>query len=102
MRLVILLTLMVAVAFIGTAMAVPPGKTIDYENSMGKVVFSGKTHADAGGKCMDCHPKIFQMKTNTFKMTLPHKTEENCGTCHDGEKAFSQKDTASCKKCHKK
>jgi c(7)-type cytochrome triheme protein len=102
MRLAILITLLVTIAFLGSAMAVGPGKTVEYESSMGKVTFTGKTHADAGGKCMDCHPKMFQMKQGTFKMSVPHKVGENCGECHDGEKAFSQVGADSCKKCHVK
>ena len=31
---------------------------------------------------------------------VPHKVGEACGTCHNGEKAFSVK--KDCKRCHKK
>jgi c(7)-type cytochrome triheme protein len=99
-KLAILLTLLIAVAFIGTAMAVPPGKTLDYETSMGKVTFDGKSHADAGAKCNDCHPKVFQMKKGNFKMKAPHTAGEFCGVCHNGEKSFDTK--GSCQKCHVK
>lgn len=98
---VILLTLIVAVAFVGSAFAVPPGKTVDYAGgAQGKVVFDGKTHADKGNKCNDCHTKVFQMKKGSAKITAPHKSGEFCGSCHDGKKAFAQE--GNCDKCHKK
>ncbi len=97
----ILVTILVLVAFIGTAFAVPPGKTRDYDGGpMGKIVFDGKKHADAGMKCMDCHPKVFQMKAGGTKVTAPHKSGEFCFTCHDGSKAFNF--AGSCAKCHTK
>ncbi|GAB4389163.1 MAG: hypothetical protein Kow0025_12830 [Thermodesulfovibrionales bacterium] len=100
MKKVILLTLVLAIAVIGTAMAVPPGKTVEFAGgAMGKVVFDGKAHADAGLKCMDCHPKLFEMKAGA-KIAAPHKAGEACFTCHNGEKAFDF--SANCAKCHKK
>jgi c(7)-type cytochrome triheme protein len=96
-----LVTVLVAVAFLGSAFAVPPGKTIEFAGGeQGKVVFDGKTHADAGLKCNDCHTKIFQMKKAAAKITAPHKPGEFCGACHDGSKAFAQEE--NCDKCHKK
>jgi c(7)-type cytochrome triheme protein len=100
----ILVTLLVAVMFVGSAFAVPAGKTVEFAGgSAGKVVFDGKMHADKGNKCNDCHTKIFQMKKGTAKMTMADmEAGKNCGVCHNGEKAFSVKDKASCGKCHKK
>jgi c(7)-type cytochrome triheme protein len=97
------LTIMVAVMFVGSAMAVPPGKTVDYAGGAnGKVVFDGKIHADKGLKCNDCHTKIFQMKKGS-KITMDEMNAgKNCGTCHNGEKAFKSSDAANCAKCHKK
>jgi c(7)-type cytochrome triheme protein len=93
----------VIVAFVGSAFAVPPGKTVDYEGGgAGKVVFDGKTHADKGLKCNDCHTKIFPMKKG-MKMTMADMNAgKNCGECHNGTKAFSSKEAADCAKCHKK
>ncbi len=100
-KVAILITVFIAVAFIGSALAVPAGKTIDYPGgALGKVVFDGKTHADAGNKCTDCHSGIFQMKKNVTKITAPHKPGELCGSCHNGEKGFDQ--AGNCAKCHKK
>jgi hypothetical protein len=53
---------LVSVAFAGTALAVPSGKTLEFSSPMGKVVFSGTVHAEKGFKCGDCHTKIFPMK----------------------------------------
>jgi c(7)-type cytochrome triheme protein len=99
--LVLALTLLIAVAFLGTAFAVPAGKTVVFKDGkIGKVTFDGKKHADAGNKCNDCHPKVFQMKKGATKITMKDmKAGQNCGTCHNGEKAFKP---TNCKKCHAK
>lgn len=103
-----LLVLLIAVVFVGSAMAVPSGKTLEFAGgAMGKVVFSGKVHADAGLKCGDCHTKIFPMKgpgkpgAAEFKMA-DINAGKFCGTCHNGTKAFKASDAANCSKCHKK
>lgn len=105
MRLIIaLVTIAIAVVFIGSAMAVPPGKTVEYAGGgAGKVVFDGKTHADKGLKCNDCHTKIFQMKKGAAKMKMADiNAGKFCGECHNGTKAFKSSDAANCAKCHKK
>lgn len=98
----LLVTILAVLAFVGSAMAVAPGKTIEYAGgAMGKVVFDGKTHADAGNKCADCHPNVFQMKQGSAKITAAeHVPGKFCGACHDGTKAFDQK--GNCAKCHVK
>lgn len=101
----IFLCLLIVVAFVSSAMAVLPGKTVEYAGGdMGKVVFNGDTHgAKQGMKCNDCHPKPFGMKKGSFKMTKEdHSKADFCGKCHDGKKAFSQSTEADCAKCHKK
>ncbi|HET6514436.1 MAG TPA: cytochrome c3 family protein [Thermodesulfovibrionales bacterium] len=102
--LTILLTIAVAIMFVGSAMAVNPGKTVEWEGKgMGKVTFDGKVHADKGLKCNDCHTKIFQMKKGTAKITMAElNAGKLCGECHNGTKAFATKDAANCGKCHKK
>ena len=105
MRIIVsVLTLVIAVMFVGSAMAVPPGKTVDYAGGdAGKVVFDGKSHADKGLKCNDCHTKIFPMKKGGEKITMADMNAgKNCGVCHNGEKAFKSSDAANCGKCHKK
>ena len=98
---VLLLVAAVIFVFVGTALAVPPGKTVEFSGgAAGKVVFDGKAHADKGLKCADCHPKVFPMKKEPVKMAVPHKPGEYCGVCHNGTKAFTLQD--NCAKCHKK
>jgi len=101
----ILLAVAIAVVFISSAMAVPPGKTNEWEakGGPGKVIFDGKIHADKGLKCNDCHTKIFQMKKGTAKMKMADiNAGKFCGECHNGTKAFKASDPANCAKCHKK
>jgi c(7)-type cytochrome triheme protein len=102
---ILILCFVVAVAFVGIALASPPGKIIEYPGGdVGKVIFDGSTHSVAQGmKCPDCHPAIFPMKRGEFKMTKEdHASGKGCGTCHNGTKAFSQTNEADCIKCHKK
>jgi c(7)-type cytochrome triheme protein len=87
----------------GSVMAAPPGKTIEYAGGpMGKVVFDGKVHADKGLKCTDCHTKIWPMKKGAAMKMADINAGKFCGTCHNGEKAFKTSDAANCAKCHKK
>jgi c(7)-type cytochrome triheme protein len=95
------MVLLVSAAFAGTALAVPAGKTLEFPSPMGTVIFSGTVHADKGFKCGDCHTKIFPMKQTTLTMAEINAGKE-CGTCHNGEKAFKASDPANCTKCHKK
>ena len=99
-----LMIIVAAVAVSGAVLAVPPGKTVEYAGGpMGKVVFDGKVHADKGLKCNDCHTKIFQMKKGSTKITMAAMNKgENCGTCHNGTKAFASSDPKNCTNCHKK
>jgi hyperosmotically inducible protein len=90
---------------LGNVMAVPPGKTVEFASSMGKVVFDGKVHADHGSKCADCHskPKLCEMKKGGDKINMAAMNEGKfCGACHDGKKAFGVKDATNCAKCHQK
>ena len=44
-KMTVLLTLFVALVFVGSAFAVMPGKTVEYAGGdAGKVVFKGDTH----------------------------------------------------------
>lgn len=100
-----ILAILIAVVFVSSAIAVGPGKTVEFAGGgAGKVIFDGKSHADKGGKCADCHPKLFPMKKSpagTYTMASMDKGE-NCGACHDGKKAFATNTPADCGKCHKK
>ncbi len=102
MRTFAILTLAVVVTIVlaASAMAVGPGKSVEFEKG-GKVVFDGKSHA--GAKCNECHPAIFKMKKGGDAMTMKDmEAGKYCGSCHNGTKAFDVKDKANCAKCHKK
>ena len=89
--------------FFGPASAVAPGQSVDYTGgALGKVVFDGKTHAGGGVKCPACHTKIFQMKKEAKITMADMNSGKNCGTCHNGDKAFKSGDEKNCVKCHKK
>ena len=95
--------LLVTVGYIGNAFAVPSGKTVEFAGgSSGKVIFEGKTHAEKGLKCSDCHPKLFPMKKGEGLKMADLNAGKACGACHNGEKAFKTDDNANCGKCHKK
>lgn len=98
------LMVMVLAATAGIAVAVPPGRNVEFAGGpIGKVVFDGKTHADKGLKCNDCHTKIFKMKKGADKITMDAINKgQFCGTCHNGSKAFASNDPKSCTSCHKK
>lgn len=100
--LTVILVAAVAFVFIGSSMAVAPGKTVKFNGGkLGPVVFDGKVHADKGVQCTECHPNLFQMKTGTVKITQEdHNTGKFCFTCHNGERAF--KAAPNCNKCHQK
>lgn len=99
----VLLTFAIAAALVGSAMAVPPGKTVEYAGgAQGKVVFDGKGHMEKGLKCNDCHTRIFQMKKGAAITMADMNAGKFCGECHNGTKAFTSNDPANCAKCHKK
>ena len=101
-----LIVLLSVIAFCGVtvAVAVPPGKTLEFDKSpIGKVTFSGKVHKEAGVKCMECHNKdVFpKMKRGTVTITMAEIYEGKlCGVCHNGQRAFEAK--ANCNRCHVK
>ena len=100
----LLVVFAIATLSIGHAMAVPPGKTLEFSSPPGKVTFDGKAHANKGLKCADCHskPKLFEMKKGGDAITMAAMNEGKfCGSCHNGKKAFSVKTQADCAKCHK-
>ena len=103
--MVLTLVVVISLTMAMTAFAVPSGKTVEFDaKGAGKVVFDGKSHADAGAKCADCHSSgLFKMKKGADVMTMNDMNAGKfCGACHNGTKAFSTKDAANCGKCHKK
>ena len=102
-KTVLAVVVLVIVAFVGSALAVPPGKNVEFAGgSAGKVVFDGKTHADKGLKCNDCHkePELFTKKKEAKITEADHKEKKFCGACHDGKKAFGVSDKKRCASCH--
>ncbi len=101
---VLAIAIVVVLAFTMTAFAVPSGKTVEFSPmGAGKVVFSGKVHADHGLKCSNCHPAIFKMKKGADAITMKDINDGKfCGTCHNGTKAFATNNAANCAKCHMK
>ena len=104
MKKMLVLSVVVLFCAVTVAVAVPPGKTIEFTNSpMGKVTFSGTVHKDAGIKCAECHNKDMfpKMKKGTVKITMAQIYEGKlCGACHNGKRAFEAK--SNCTRCHKK
>ncbi len=102
MKIVSFVIFILLTSFIhSTALAVPPGKIIEYtKNPIGKVTFSGKIHADKGLKCNACHPILFSLKKGTAEIKLVdhEKAKKYCFSCHNGSKSFAAKD--NCNKCH--
>jgi c(7)-type cytochrome triheme protein len=71
-------------------------------NSPGKVTFEHAKHVAKGAKCADCHPKLFAMKKGGTKLSMDSMGEgKNCGSCHDGKKAFGVMDGEKCDSCHR-
>jgi len=102
-RLTAVIAVLIGWVFAGNVLAVPSGKTAEWDTPMGKVVFDGKIHADKGLKCLDCHSKIFRMKKGSTEMKMADiNAGKFCGECHSGTKAFATNDQANCGKCHKK
>jgi c(7)-type cytochrome triheme protein len=97
------IVILIGVVFVTTVQAIQPGKTVTWDTPMGKVVFDGKNHADAGIKCLDCHSKIFKMKKDSTVMKMADITAGKfCGKCHNGTKAFAASDKDNCEVCHQK
>lgn len=92
------------IVFSGNALAVPPGKAVEFAGGgHGKVIFDGKLHHDRGFQCANCHTKVFQMRKGANKITMSGIASGRfCGECHNGTKAFKASDTGNCAKCHKK
>jgi len=97
----IFIILILTINFIKITTAVPPSKNVEFKNTAtGKVIFSGKSHANVGLKCKDCHPKVFIMKKGANKITMEKMyAGKYCGKCHNGNNAFDIR--TNCKKCHK-
>jgi c(7)-type cytochrome triheme protein len=96
------LALCAALALAATAAAVPGGKIIEFNDSpMGKVLFDGDKHKNAGVSCKECHTDgMFpKMKQGTVKITMADiYAGKLCGFCHNGKRAFGT--AGNCNRCH--
>jgi c(7)-type cytochrome triheme protein len=71
-------------------------------SSPGKVAFDHARHLAKGGKCADCHPRLFAMKRGAAKLEMDGMgAGKTCGACHNGRKAFGVTDGDTCTTCHK-
>jgi c(7)-type cytochrome triheme protein len=99
----LLLVVLLSGLLAANVFAVPSTKTVEFpDGAQGKVVFSGKVHADKGLKCTDCHTKIWPMKKGQAMKMADINAGKFCGVCHNGQKAFSTSKPEDCAKCHKK
>jgi c(7)-type cytochrome triheme protein len=104
MKKFFVLALVVVVTLVMVATAMASMKPVEFEGKgAGKVTFDNKVHMGKGFKCTDCHDGIFKKQKGGNPMTMKDmEAGKGCGACHNGTKAFSVKDAASCAKCHKK
>lgn len=71
---------------------------LSYKTSVGEAFFDHEFHLGMF-KCADCHTKIFKYKKGASSATMAQmESGSSCGTCHNGNDAFSVKD--DCIKCH--
>jgi c(7)-type cytochrome triheme protein len=97
-----MLGLMALLLSTGVALAVSPGTVLEFKGGpMGKVMFDGKVHKNAGVVCKECHnDQMFpKMKQGTIKITMEEiYAGRLCGVCHNGKRAFSP--AGNCNRCH--
>lgn len=71
---------------------------IAIQSPVGAILFSHDVHTGMYG-CDECHPKVFKAKANSNTVGMKKmETGQSCGTCHDGDTAFSVK--GDCTTCH--
>lgn len=71
------------------------------KGSPGTVTYSHASHVKRESKCTTCHNKIFKMKKESAKIVMAGMYKgEACGTCHNGQVAFSANKPSDCAKCH--
>jgi len=76
---------------------VPSDLTYKVE-SVGPVTFSHQNHVAMDLKCNECHTGVFKPKANANGINMEHiNAGKQCGTCHNGKRAFTASD---CRSCH--
>jgi len=102
-RSALAVAVLLGLALAADVVAVPAGKSVEWDTPNGKVTLDGKVHADKGLKCPECHTKIFKMKKGTAAMKMDDiNAGKFCGECHNGTKAFKTNDQGNCVRCHTK
>jgi len=80
------------------------GGDIVYTKPLKAVLFSHKAHVlNLGLQCEWCHDETFQMEAGAMEESASVGmaslcNEQYCGTCHNGDVAFST--TTQCARCH--
>jgi c(7)-type cytochrome triheme protein len=78
------------------------GDIVFHTKGIANVTYSHDYHVGKLGlKCMECHFRIYVMsvKANRSYTMAEMQQGKSCGTCHNGKRAFSVKD--SCVRCHR-
>ncbi len=99
--IVALCVLSLIVLLLQPAGAVQVGRTVIFRGgSMGKVVFDGRVHNEAGYHCMKCHNQYFIPRIGAAAIAYADHTarRQYCFGCHDGGRAFDA--LRSCNRCH--
>ena len=99
------LAAVMTLAFAVVSFAAPKDIEFKTVGDEGQVTFSHAKHLEKlGGKCPECHPKVFQMKKGADNITMAAMKEGKfCGgACHNGTKAFDASAPENCAKCHVK
>ena len=78
------------------------GDTIIFTEPVLAVIFEHRKHLSKGIACEECHPGLFDMKSDygeKIDFTMKGFGEgKYCGFCHNGKRAFSVQDR--CTSCH--
>lgn len=102
LRSLFLSSFLIAVFFVGVALAVEGDIVFKRPGGDGGVppaVFPHWFHR-IRFKCYACHPSIFQMKAGADKITMDAIAQGKfCGTCHNGKIAWNIAFN-TCPKCH--
>ena len=92
-------TLAMFLLFQSAAFAVTVRDAVYKTKNAGKVVFSHGAHInkkEMTNNCRACHDALFDLKKKKHYSMADMEKGKSCGACHDGQKAFSLKECASC------
>ncbi len=87
------------------ARMMPGAITYSGTGDLPPVQFSHAVHLNYGNACNDCHSKIFEKKIGSAQRLMTMKTMaagKYCGSCHNGDHAFSVSAPTECDLCHVK